>query len=301
MKPSSILITLLFATIAFGGHPALAQTRNTCGLMVMAHGGGDEWNAAVTAAVRPLENEIPTSIAFGMANPRTMKAAVAKLEAHKVPCIVVVRLFMSAHSFLHQTEYLLGLNAEPPPFFISHGGHDEDHGSMPAPLELQAKVLISREALLDAPEMGHVLAENALAMTDSSGMESVLILAHGAGDDGVNAEWLQKLDHLTNTVRATGLFRAVSVQSLREDWKEKRAKSEKEIRSFVETHSRNDGRVLVIPFRLYGFGPYEKVLQGLSYSSTGKGLLPSPQVTEWIRRTARDLVVQANESIDSDS
>lgn len=264
----------------------------------MAHGGDSEWNAAVEAAVRLLEDEIPTSIAFGMANPETMKAAVAELEERDVACIVVVRLFMSAHSFLHQTEYLLGLKTEPPSFFISHSGHGA-HESIPSPIPLQTKVLISQEALLDAPDMGYVLAENALAISDSSGLESVLILAHGAGDDAVNAEWLQKLDRLADTVRATGLFRSVAVNSLREDWKDKRAKSEEEIRRYVEMHSKDGGRVLVIPFRLYGFGPYAEVLKGLTYTSTDKGLLPSSRVTEWISRMTRDLLVQANGSTTS--
>lgn len=271
-----------------------AQDSNSCGLMVMAHGGGDQWNTAVESAVMPLREEFPVAIAFGMANPVTMKAAVTELEEQHVSCIAVVRLFMSAHSFLHQTEYLLGLREDPPVFFISHGSHAH-HGFNPVPLDLSTSVKISETALLDAPEMGEVLAANALALSDSSGTESVLIIAHGTGDDQVNAEWIQKLDLLANSVRSTGLFNEVAVHSLREDWEDKRAKSEKEIRKFVETHSQNNGRTIVLPFRLYGFGPYEEVLEGLAYQSNGRGLLPSPAVTEWIRRTANELFLEFEE------
>ena len=55
------------------------------------------------------------------------------------------------------------------------------------------------------------------------------------------AEWMQKLDLLADSVRSTGLFRAVAVHSLPEDWEDKRTKSEKEIRHFVETHSQYNG------------------------------------------------------------
>ena len=262
--------------------------------MVMAHGGGDQWNAAVETAVMPLREEFPVAIAFGMADPVTMKTAVTELEEQHVGCIAVVRLFMSAHSFLHQTEYLLGLREDPPAFFISHGSHAH-HGSKPVPLDLSTSVIISETALLDAPEMGGILAANAVELSDSSGAESVLIIAHGTGDDQINAEWTQKLDLLADSVRSTGLFSEVAVHSLREDWEDKRAKSEKEIRQFVETHSQNNGRTIVLPFRLYGFGPYEEVLEGLAYQSNGRGLLPSPAVTEWIRRTANELFLELEE------
>ncbi len=268
-----------------------AQRSNPCGLMVMAHGGAEEWDTAVKDAVAPVREKIPTSIAFGMANPETMQAAVAELEAQDIDCIAVVRLFMSAHSFLHQTEYLLGLREDTPPFFISHHGSHHSHET-PAPVEFQGKIAISQTALLDAPEMGEILAVNARALSDSSGNESVLIIAHGAGDDTVNAEWLRKLDQLSDTVRETGLFRNVAVHSLREDWKEKRSKSEVEIREYVAENSKGEGRVIVLPFRLFGFGPYAEVLEGLSYESNGIGLLPDPNVSAWIERTANELFIE---------
>lgn len=287
-------IVLFFTTMWLAAATVDAQSSNSCGLMVMAHGGGDQWNAAVETAVMPLRGEFPVAIAFGMADPVTMQAAVTELEEQHVGCIAVVRLFMSAHSFLHQTEYLLGMREDPPAFFISHGSHAH-HGSKPLPLDLSTSIKISETALLDAPEMGGILAANALALSDSSGAESVLIIAHGTGDDQINAEWIQKLDLLADSVRSTGLFSEVAVHSLREDWKDKRVKSEKEIRQFIETHSLNNGSTIVLPFRLYGFGPYEKVLEGLVYQSNGRGLLPSPLVTEWIWRTANELFLELEE------
>ncbi|MCY3595706.1 MAG: hypothetical protein OXH01_10790 [Bacteroidetes bacterium] len=290
----ALLATLLLLSVTTSS----AQSSNSCGLMVMAHGGAEKWNAAVEDAVAPVREKIPTSIAFGMANPETMKAAIAKLEEQNIDCIAVVRLFMSAHSFLHQTEYLLGLREDPPPFFISHRG-PQHHHEPPTPVEFQGKIAISQTALLDASEMGEVLAMNARALSDSSGNESVLIIAHGAGDDAVNDEWLLKLDRLSDTVREIGLFRSVAVHSLREDWKEKRSKSEVDIRGFVEEHTEGDGRVIVLPFRLFGFGPYAEVLEGLTYESNGIGLLPHPKVSTWIERTANELFVELSQDTDA--
>ncbi len=286
---------LVLSTATISG----AQTiSNSCGLMVMAHGGSEEWDTAVRDAIEPLHEQMPTTIAFGMANPSTLKDAIKELEKQNVNCIAVVRLFMSAHSFLHQTQYLLALREDPPPFFISHHGHSHDH-TPPVPIEYRARLKISDTALLDAPEMGEILVQNAIALTDSSRMESVLIIAHGAGDDAVNDEWMRKLDHLSDTVRKTGLFRNVAVHSLREDWEEKRVNAEAEIRRFVEMNSENGGRVIVLPFRLYGFGPYAEVLDGLSYKSEGIGLLPNPEITTWIERIANELIASFDEASES--
>lgn len=77
--------------------------------------------------------------------------------------------------------------------------------------------------------------------------------------------------------------------TLREDWPEKRATAEEQIRSFVTEAGAGDGRCLVIPFRVYGFGPYAEVLEGLDYVSDGRGLLPHEAVSAWMLRQAEHL------------
>jgi len=298
-----LYLSLLALVVGLFWAPFLfAQSNQACGVMVMAHGGSDEWNAAVEDAVSPLRDVIPTEIAFGMADPITLGKAVVKLEEQDVHCIAVVRLFMSAQSFLHQTEYLLGLRTDPPPFFISHGGHGSHHSSEnknPQPLPVKAEILLNQEGLLDASEMGEVLVQRAMTMSDGSGKESVLVIAHGPGDDAENDEWLGKLEKLADGIRAKGSFTSVEVHTLREDWEEKRAEAERRIRSFVASKSKDGGRVLVIPFRLFGFGPYEQVLEGLSYEANGMGLLPSSKVTGWIRAQARQILEKSGRPADA--
>ena len=281
------LITALI-TLLFPYNVILAQSEEpSCGLMVMAHGGTDEWNEAVQTAVNPLKEELPTTIAFGMADPTTLQEAVDELEK-EVDCIAVVRLFVSGNSFLHQTEYLLGLRSDPPRGFLLHGHHGQprvvtDSSEMPPPLNVAADIEINQEGLMDSPAMGSILASRALEISDRSGNESVLVIAHGPGDDAENERWIRNLDGLADSIRVKGAFESVEVHTLREDWRQKRAIAEEEIRGFVEAANAKDHRVLVIPFRLYGFGPYKKVLDGLTYEASGKGLLPSPEITNWIR------------------
>ena len=273
----SIAVVVIALPSGIGVHAQEAK----CGLMVMAHGGGDQWNDAVNEAVGPLRDQIPVSIAFGMANPSTMATSVQELQRQGAACIAVVRLFVSSKSFLHQTEYLLGLREDAPRFFVTMPGHGSGH--KPRPIAVNLPVDINREGLMDAPQMGSILAERALALRDSTKEEAVIVIAHGPGDDKENEMWLTRLDGLADSIRVTGLFSEVQVHTLREDWKEKRAEAEDRIRAFVTTHSGGDSQVIVLPFRLYGFGPYADVLEGLDYKAAGKGLLPNAHVTDWIR------------------
>ncbi|MFQ5750252.1 MAG: hypothetical protein ACE5H3_12495, partial [Planctomycetota bacterium] len=100
--------------------------------------------------------------------------------------------------------------------------------------------------------------------------------------DSENERWIADIDALAEAVRKILPFRQVEVQTLREDWPEKREVSEKRIRAFVAGAASEGGKAIVIPFRVHGFGPYEEVLDGLDYVTDGQGLTPHPAVTRWI-------------------
>ncbi len=270
----------------------------------MAHGGSPEWNEAVEEAVAPLRSLCPVSVAFGMAQRHSLKAAIRELEAEGVFRIAVVGLFVSPRSFRHQVEYLLGLRVDPPRHFVGSGSHASGHSSftgsdgeeedtIPLPIRTEVELILNRGGLYDSPRMGNILLERVRAQSLSPSRESVLILAHGAGDDAENERWLARLDQLANQVRQWNSFRVVRVETLREDWEEKRRVAEERIRDFVAYGNRDEGRVIVVPFRLFGFGPYREVLEGLSYEADEMALLPHPSVGEWIRGEAADCFSQA--------
>lgn len=266
----------------------------------MAHGGDPEWNAAVQDAVAPVRAVYPVSLALGMAQRDSLQAAVRELESQRVRRIAVVRLFVSAESFRSQTEYLLGLSEHPPPFFLQHTQHTQKHtdsihnvqmlprNMAPPPIETGATVALNRHGLYDSEEVGQIVVERVLHLSDSPQLESILILAHGEGDDDINGQWITKLQNLAKHVASIQPFLAVQVETLREDWQDKRSRAEKRIRDFVTAANRRDGRVIVVPFRVYGFGPYADVLKGLDYVSDGRGLLPHAAVTRWIKQQAED-------------
>jgi hypothetical protein len=137
--------------------------------------------------------------------------------------------------------------------------------------------------------MAAILVERARALSHQPESEDVLLVAHGPGDDGENEHWIAKIERLAGEVREARPFRRVQVLTLREDWPDKRAPAEERIRAFVARAGEQEGRAIVIPFRVHGFGPYADVLAGLEYTADGRGLLPHPNVTRWITEQARAL------------
>jgi hypothetical protein len=100
---------------------------------------------------------------------------------------------------------------------------------------------------------------------------------------------VRRLDGLADSIRALGPFREVRVETLQEDWPEARARAERRIRAWILRANEDDGRAIVVPVRLFGFGPYREVLAGLEYVADDSGLLPHPIVAEWVRDRAAEL------------
>lgn len=269
------------------------KEKDDFGVLVMAHGGDAEWNRNVAAALAPISKEYPIEIAFGMADAASLQDGVRKLEAQGIERIGVVRLFVSGDSWYERTEQILGLKPGAPAKLPTdeHTGHGEDAGHSMAfwELDTDATFALSKEGLANAQEMGVVLAERARGLSQYPTKEDVLILAHGPGDDAENQRWLELINTRADSVRQALPFRRVQVETLREDWPDKRKAAEIRIRAFVERAGKESGRAIVIPFRVDGFGPYAQVLEGLDYISDGRGLVPSPQIEQWVRRQAEEL------------
>ncbi len=253
------------------------------GVLVMAHGGGAEWNAAVAEAVAPLRDRIPLVLALGMADPRTLQAGLDSLAAQGASNVAVIRLFLSGASFLHQTEYLFGLRSDPPPWGMI--GHRMTAGTDLRPLATEARVLVDPDGLAGSRAATGILEQRAEAAA-SERDAGLLLLAHGMGAEDENDRLLAAMERTAEKLRTAG-HPEVRVAALREDWAEARTAAERSIRAAVDEMRKRHGRVVVLPYRLHGFGPYAKVLRGLAYDS-GPALLPHPLITEWVAERATE-------------
>ena len=96
------LLALVSALLA----PGMVEAQ---GILLLAHGGRDDWNREVLELASQVDSTLPVEVAFGMANKRTIRDAVDRLTERDVTEIVAVPLFISSHSsVMRATEYLLG-------------------------------------------------------------------------------------------------------------------------------------------------------------------------------------------------
>ena len=259
------------------------------GLLLMAHGGTEEWNDAVLQATYEVSRKYPVEVAFGMADAGSLERSVRRLEKFGVKDVGVVRMFVSGESWYERTRQILG---------TIEGAPQKDTNETPADtfmpmgfwkIETDLNFHISQDGLADATEMDEVILSRISGLSRDPTSEVAIIIAHGTGSDEEDNRWVEKITQRTDTAKSTLGLRNVKVFTLREDWFAKRGQAESNIRSYLEEASRAGLKSLVIPFRVHGFGPYTRVLEGLDYRADELGLLPHENVNLWVLNQAEHL------------
>ena len=294
------LALLLTALSACSTTPESSREQQSAnyGVLVMAHGGSEQWNRTVIDAVEIMRSQYPVEIAFGMADAGSMEAAIRRLETRGVEHVGVIRLFVSGESWYERTAQILGLQPGAPRKAVAMAEHGEgaEHG-MPMGfwrIETGLQFHMSQEGLADAEEMDEVIASRVRELSVNPEREVVIVLAHGPGDDAENERWIRKIGERTElALHSTGVDE-IRVFTLREDWQPKRELAEERIREYLDSSVRQGKDVLVVPYRVTGFGPYHSVLAGLDYRADETGLLPHRNVGLWLLNQASELSVIAD-------
>ncbi len=275
------------------------------GILLLAHGGGPEWNARVTALAAEVNRTRPTEVAFGMATRATLQDGVERLVKRGATEVVAVPLFVSSwSSIITSTEYLLGLRAEAPealamyarmnhgaaPAAAAHGAdaehHDHAAGSdgttpiaSPVPIRLTP-------ALNDHAIVAEILMSRARSISRDPRQEAVILVAHGPNEDDDNQRWLTDMASLTQQMRTREAFASIDALTLRDDApKPVRDGATAALREVVERRLHEGRRVLIVPL-LVSFGGIDRGLQerldGLTYTMPNAGLVPDDRLVAWV-------------------
>lgn len=256
--------------------------REELGVVLMPHGAGEYVNEPILEAIAPLRSRYNLEVAFGMADADTLQEAIDKVEGRGARRILVLRLYQLSLSLKEETEYVLGLRNDPPAMH-PHAGHGGPH----LPARVRSGALLTTTGGFDAdPLIAEVLYQRVMEVSREPERETVLLLAHGDGNDERDRYWLEQMGAQARYIRAkTGhRFRSIRVATLREDWPDKREKAVADIRRLITQAGRDGDRVLVIANRLSGPGPYRRFLQGLVYVLNDRGIAPHPNLTRWIEK-----------------
>lgn len=288
--------------------PCAAQTpgpddaaRSQAGILLLAHGGSEDWNSEVLRLANQVDQRFPTEVAFGMASKRTIQDGVKRLIHRGVKQIVAVPLFISSHSsVITATQYLLGLRAEAPPELVRYAQMDHGHGAghtidktLEADKPVRSEVPIRMTAALDRhPLVADILLSRGHAVSREPEREALIIVAHGPVSEEENLEWLEDMNAIADRMRQVSDFREVECLTLRDDAPEPiRSQATASLRSAVERAGTQAHRVLLVPL-LLSYGGIEKGirqrLEGLNYSMSSQGLLPDDRLVRWVLLTMDD-------------
>ena len=269
---------------------------NDFSVLVMAHGGSTAWSESVEDSLDQLRSLYPVEIAFGMANAGSLEASVRKLESQGARHVGVVRLFVSGESWYHRTLQILGVEEGAPAKNEESQRAGNSRMSMGFwKIETDLAFHVSEEGLAEAEEMDEVLLSRVSGMSSNPSSEVVAVIAHGPADDDENTRWIAKIGERTELLKRELKVSDIKVFTLREDWEEKRADAEEQIRDFVQHANVSGLDSIIVPFRVQGFGPYADVLDGLNYRADQLGLVPHENVALWIKNQAEELREKAVE------
>jgi CbiX len=297
--------------IASSGQTASAQSGRAVvlndqrtGILLLAHGGSNDWNANVEAIAAEVNKSEATEVAFGMADRATLQVGIDKLTARGVSKIVAVPLFVSSHSsVIDATKYLLGLRPDAPPelmdFTMDHAHGDSSGAAADKVADDKLKstpvtcnVPLQMTAALDRhPILADILTERASAMSREPKKEVVVLVAHGPNDDVENELWLSDLRSVALMVAVKRPFARVEATTIRDDADAPvRDQATATLRTIVQTVSAQGYRALIVPV-LLSYGGIEngirQRLDGLDHVMSPSGLLPDPRIVDWVNASSR--------------
>ncbi len=184
-----------------------------------------------------------------------------------------------------RTDYILGLSDE----YL-----DELKQGRTPPQQIRSAAIFSTfGGYEEEANVAQVLHERIMEISQNPSEETVILLAHGTGSDESNQHWLSVMNANIEKLRQDphcAKLKAIKAMTVREDWPKLRKKAVKEVREFIEEGNK-PGRVLVISNRLYGPGPYSKMLAGLDFELNGKGFL-SPVIEQWLDKSIQQVAEQ---------
>lgn len=304
MKELSLIIISILTFYLTGN----AQAHQP-GVLIMAHGGSEEWNQHVKDAADPLEEKYPVEFAWGMANYVTLQNSIAKLEQQGVSQIIAVPLFISSHSpIIRQNEYLFGLRdtladgAMPlmhhTEEYVEMTGAEVDssdymHGMLMPPnlqqLDINAKVTMTH-ALDDHDVVARILHDRILALSENPAKETVILAAHGPSRESDNIKWIENMESLSRKVQSFQKdqgegFKQIFALTVRDDADERIFNQAKQQLRALVRQSGQFGDVIVVPLFLSSGGREQAVakrLQGLNFKWSGQTLLPDEKISDFL-------------------
>ncbi len=248
---------------------------NDVGVLVLAHGVGDNSDRLFRDSLRPMAEDRPTAISFGMAMMMSshIQSSVDDLEAAGAKTIVLVPTATTEYNSLNrQWEYAFGMR--------------EDSSYLDVPkVNTSAKVLMA-SSFNDHPLISEALIEYVQEKSVDPENETVIFVGHGPEEIDDNVLDLEVQQAHVDRMLEQGGFAEVKMINLQDDaYPPIRAANVKKLRRWVTTAQRKGNTVIVAVVTSASFGVQQKIvedLRGLDYKFADRGLIEHPNYQKWI-------------------
>ncbi|MGH7586029.1 MAG: CbiX/SirB N-terminal domain-containing protein [Gemmatimonadales bacterium] len=268
-----------------------ARPPSATGVVLIAHGGGPDWNAQVERMAREVRHPGPVAVSFLMgpgAKTAPFQKVVADLVTRGAQEVLVVPVLVSSHSgHYDQLRWLAG-EIDSIDAVMTH--HLEMGGIARSDAAVPIRLL---RAMDDAPELAAVLADRARALVDNPAGRALLLLGHGPESAEEYAYWMENLRRVADTVRERTGFSSVMVELVRDDAAEGvRKEAVRRMRELVLLQRDATGKdVAVVPVLVAsGSMTRDKLprdLAGLPIVYRGDALLADTELARWVEARIR--------------
>jgi sirohydrochlorin cobaltochelatase len=261
------------------------------GTIIVAHGGGPEWDARVDVLARQVQLPGPVEVSFLMgpgAARHRFQDVVASLVRRGATEIVVVPLLVASHSgHYDQVRYLAGVSDQIDSTMLHHlhlSGIERSDSKVPIRVT---------PAIDGAPEIAPVIADRARALATDPSRQALFLVGHGPNSPEDYAAWMADLRRLADSVKMLTGFRHVMVDLVRDDAPDPvRREAVTRIRELIELQHEATGETVVVVPILISTGRLSREilpadLKGLAISYTAEGLLPHPAMARWVEARVR--------------
>jgi sirohydrochlorin ferrochelatase/formylmethanofuran dehydrogenase subunit E len=328
-KALAVNIMLLIMIISLIIPSVAAENKEKYGILVIAHGSpGESWCSPVRDAVSDVDLPYPVELGFLEFVPNeTINDAVERLDDAGVTKIIAVPLFISSHSsHIQEIEYVIGLRDTLPmtaehavvegvkmertvapkdnQYVISYmpleagadgsmraTGHpgDEEEEKL-VPIDTDADIILT-DAMDDHWLVAGIVADRTADLSENPEDETLVLVAHGTGEEDNFAGWVNSTESLANQARLKLTYwsdPAIGIGGTQAAFihHNETLHPEFTLRPIVESAT---GPVVVPLMVSEGYFTGVNIpglLENLTYAYDGNALTPHPNVAGWIEISA---------------
>ncbi|MEZ5566033.1 MAG: hypothetical protein R3F24_11150 [Gammaproteobacteria bacterium] len=252
------------------------KVRGPVGLLVLAHGVGENSDRLLKQAYEPLAKQQPTAIGFGMSmmSSAHLQSAVDDLVAHGTKKIVLLDVGTTTryNTLTRQWQYIFNKYPE------------ASYMEVPK-VKAPGVEFVWTGHFDDSPLITDILYDHAMEAARDPKNSLLIIVGHGPEDYKDNGPDLKELQPHVDRIKAKNVFADVRIINLQDDAiVPVRESNVRKLRSWIQQATKSGKDVVVVPIAAASYGVQTHIktdLKGLNYRFADKGLSEHPKFILW--------------------